>query len=362
VKKVAIVHDYLNQFGGAERVVAALHEIFPDAPIFTSIYNARKMPPAFQKMDIRTSFMKKLPFILKKFRHYFWLYPRAFESFGLSEYDLIISSSSAYAKGIIKREDAIHVCYCHNPMRFAWRYDDYIKKENIPWIAKKILPLFLNSLKKWDLKRNKGVDFFIANSSVVKNRISQFYGRDSKIIHPPIDIDKFSLGTNQENYFLIVSRLNYYKRLDIAVDAFSKLGLQLRIVGEGPAKPDLIKKAATNIDFLGNVDDNRLRDLYAKCRALIFTEEADFGMVPLEGAASGRPTIAFGRAGALETIKDDVSGLFFDEQTPESLIEAIKRFEKMKFDKNIIRQHAEKFSKDAFKRKIREFLSEIKAL
>lgn len=362
MKKIAIVHDYLNQFGGAERVVAALHEMFPDAPVYTSIYDAKKMPPVFKSMDIRASFMQKIPFIMRFYRYFFWLYPKAFEGFDLSEYDLIISSSSAYAKGIKKRDDAVHVCYCHNPMRFVWRYDDYIKQEKIAPSPKKLLSYFLEGLKKWDLKTNKGVDYFIANSRVVAGRIRSFYGREPVVISPPIECGKFSLSQNDGDYFLLVSRLNYYKKIDIAVSAFSGLGIPLKIVGTGPAKDMLLKNAAVNIDFLGNVDDNRLRELYAECRALIFTEEADFGMVVLETAASGRPAIAYKKGGSEETIIPGQTGLFFDEQAPESLADAVRRFEKMKFDKDTIRKHAEKFDKAVFKQKLMGFLHEEKIL
>ncbi|OGC04047.1 hypothetical protein A2276_05460 [candidate division WOR-1 bacterium RIFOXYA12_FULL_43_27] len=362
MKKIALVHDYLNQFGGAERVAAVLHKIFPEAPLYTSIYDQRSLPREFEEMKIKVSFMQYLPFVLQNFRAYFWLYPKAFESFDLGEYDLIVSSSSAYAKGIKKRKEAIHVCYCHNPMRFVWNFDDYVEKETLNPIARVMLPWFISKLKKWDLKNNAGVDYFIANSRTVAQRIKKYYGRDSVVINPPIECDKFSLSQSDEDYFLVVSRLNYYKRIDVAVAAFSKLGLPLKIVGVGPAEKELKRKKGQNIDFLGKVDDNTLRDLYSNCRGLIFTEEADFGMVPLEAAASGRPTIAFRAGGAEETIIDGETGLFFDRQSPESLIEAVRNFEKVSFDKHKIRKHAEKFDRLAFCDKLINFLHEIQAL
>ncbi|NQU16561.1 MAG: glycosyltransferase [Candidatus Saganbacteria bacterium] len=362
MKKIAIVHDYLNQFGGAERVVAALHDIFPDAPIYTSIYDEKRMPEIFKQMDIRTSFMQKLPFVMQKYRYYFWFYPKAIESFDLSEYDLVLSSSSAYAKGAKKRKDALHVCYCHNPMRFVWRYDDYIKQENINIAAKKLLPFFLDRLKKWDLQTNNQVDYFIANSRAVAKRISSFYNRESAVINPPIETKTFSPDKNNKNYFLIVSRLLGYKRIDIAIEAFSRLGLPLKIVGDGPARKTLKKSASLNIEFLGLVDDVELKRLYSECRALLFTGEEDFGMVPLEGAASGRPTIAYKRGGALETIVDQKTGLFFKEQSVDSLLDAVARFEKISFDRDFVRKHAQKFDKIVFREKIIGFLNETKAL
>lgn len=359
---IAIIHDYLNQFGGAERVVCALHEIFPDAPIFTSIYDKKRMPDIFKSMDIRTSFMQNLPLVMRKFRYYFWLYPYAFESFNLSDYDLIISSSSAYAKGVKKGKDAVHICYCYNPMRFVWRYDDYIKKEALSPAIKKTLPLFLNRLKKWDLENSRQVDYFIAISKVVANRIRSIYNRESVIIYPPIETNLFDSHGRDKDYFLIVSRLGHYKRIDIAIEAFSELGYPLKIAGIGPAKNGLEKLAGSNIEFLGRVDDMELIKLYSECRALIFTGEEDFGMAPLEAAASGRPTIAFRAGGALETIVEGKTGLFFDRQDKDSLIDAVNRFERVKFDKMLIRGHAEKFDKIIFKKKIMEFIDETKAL
>lgn len=359
MKRVAIVHDYLNQFGGAERVVSTLHEIFPDAPVYTSIYNSKMMPPIFKKMDIRTSFMQKLPFVMNKFRHYFWLYPRAFESFDLSEYDLIISSSSAYAKGIIKGEGATHICYCYNPMRFVWRYEDYINKETLNPIIKKLLPLLLGGLKRWDLNNSSKVDCFIAISEVVQRRIKSIYKRESVIIFPPVEVDNISPTGKDEDYFLIVARLAAYKRIDVAVEAFSRLGLPLKIVGDGPSRATLEKKAAMNIEFLGKVDESALIKLYSGCRALVFVGEEDFGIVPLEAAASGRPTIAYRAGGAVETIVENKTGVFFEEQSTGSLIEAVKRFEKIKFDRELIRIHSQKFSKNIFKEKIIGLLKEL---
>lgn len=360
IMKIAIVHDYLHQFGGAERVVAILHEMFPMAPIYTSIFNPKNFPKEFNEMNIITSFMQKLPFIFDNFRMYFLIYPFVFSSFNLQEYDLIISSSSAYAKGIKKRKEAVHVCYCHNPMRFVWRYENYMEKENLPIFFKNILPFLLNGLKNWDLKTNDGVDLFVANSNIVKERIARYYKRNSIIIYPPIDTNRFCISQNDGNYFLVVSRLAAYKRIDIAVKAFSKLKLPLKIVGDGPAREELSKYAASNIEFLGKVSDDKAKRLFSECRALILCGEEDFGMTPLEAAASGRPTIAYKAGGALETVIEGQTGVFFDEQTEESLIGAIKRFETIRFDKNMLRLHSEKFDKEIFKEDLRRFLNENK--
>jgi len=360
--KVAIVHDFLHQFGGAERVLKVLTEVFPEAPVYTSIFNKKNFPEEFSRMDIRTSFMQKIPFVFSNFRAFFLLYPFAFESFNLSEYDLIISSSSAYAKGVRKRKGAFHACYCHNPMRFVWRNRDYLKEENFPLLAKIALPLFLKPLKFWDFNNSKNVDFFIANSHEVASRIKLFYDRESEVIYPPIDTKRFKVSDNIGNYFLVVSRLSYYKRIDIAVKAFSKLGIPLKIAGDGPAMACLKKKASSNIEFLGKVKESELSKLYSECRALIMPGEEDFGMVPLEAAASGRPTIAYSSGGALETIIEGKTGVFFNDQNSESLIEAVLKFDKMVFDKKILRFHAEGFDKEIFKRKIRGMLNENKIL
>lgn len=358
--KVALVHDYLYQMGGAERVVLALHELFPQAPLYTSIYDRERMPEEFKRIEVRTSFMQGLPWVFKKPRHYFWLYPRAFESFDLSGYDLIISSSSAYAKGSRKNPQARHICYCHTPMRFVWRYETYI---GINPLYKTILPIFLNRLKEWDLKANQGVNHFIVNSKVVAGRVLEYYDRDSVIIYPPVDTRLFRPQVIRSDYFLIVSRLLPYKRLDIAVQAFTELGLSLKIVGEGPDEGRLKKLAGRNIEFLGRIkEDEAVVRLYAGCRALVFTGEEDLGLAPLEAAACGRPTIAYAKGGALETIVEGQTGVFFNEQSADSLKAEVLKFDQTKFDSQVLRRQAENFSKENFKEKIKGFLSENKIL
>jgi glycosyltransferase involved in cell wall biosynthesis len=361
--RVALVHDYLYQMGGAERVVLALHEMFPEAPLYTSIYDRDRMPAEFKRMEITTSFMQKLPWIFKKPRHYFWLYPRAFESFDLSSFDLIISSSSAFAKGIKKPHHTKHVCYCHTPMRFVWRYQTYIQEEGINPLYKMLLPAFLSQLKNWDLKANRGVDHFIVNSKVVAGRVREYYDRDSVIIYPPVDTRLFQPQVIHSDHFLIVSRLLPYKRLDIAVKAFSELGLPLKIVGEGPDEGRLKKLAGRNVEFLGRLnDDEAVVRLYAGCRALIFTGEEDLGLAPLEAASCGRPTIAYAKGGALETIIEDATGVFFKEQSADSLKAAVNRFTQMRFDGRAVRRQAEGFDKENFKKKVERFLHENKIL
>jgi glycosyltransferase involved in cell wall biosynthesis len=355
--KIAIVHDYLNQFGGAERVVEALHEIYPDAPIYTSIYLPGRMPESFKKMDIRTSFMQKLPFLTKHFKKYLLLYPLAFASFDMSEYDVVISSSSAFAKGVKKKKGAVHICYCYTPARFIWRYEDYVEKESLNWLFRLILPLFIRILKAWDLKTNDKVDHFIAISNYIAKRIESIYNRKSEVIYPPVNVSDFMPGRGISEHFLIVSRLNAYKKIDVAIKAFNVLGLRLKIIGDGPYRKYLESIANSNIEFLGKVPDKDLAGHYGKCKALIFPGDEDFGIVPVEAQAAGRPVIAYAKGGALETVIKDKTGVFFYEQTEGSLIEAVKRTLDMGFDPKLIRENALRFDKEVFKQKIREYVN-----
>jgi len=357
--RIAIIHDYLNQFGGAERVVLALHELFPDAPIFTSIFDRSKMPPEFMKMDIRTSFMQNIPGIFKYFRHYFFLYPLAFRGFDLNGYDVVISSSSAFAQGIKTTKDQLHVCYCHTPARFLWDFDEYIEKEELGWVKKNILRVVHPILKQNDLETSKRVDFFIANSKITSNRIKTFYGRESQIIYPPVNTNYFTPGDFQEEYFLAVGRMVTYKRYDLVIEVFNELNLPLKIIGTGPAITSYKKMAGGNIEFLGKIGDNELRKYFAGCRALIWPEKSDLGLVPLEASASGRPSIAFGGGGAGETVIEGLNGVVFHEQSKDALKTALKRFKCMEFDKQAICEHAKKFDAKIFKTKMRDLIEDI---
>ncbi|MGZ5550422.1 MAG: glycosyltransferase [Nitrososphaeraceae archaeon] len=356
--KLAIAHDFLNQYGGAERVVEILHELYPDAPIYTSIYIPKNLPDSFKKMNIKTSFMQKLPFINKLFKYYLLFYPRAFESFDLKEYDIILSSSSAFAKGIIPGNNSLHICYCYTPTRFIWNYSNYIKKENYKLIISKLLPLVIKKLKVWDLGTLKRIDYFISISESIKGKIIKNYDRDSEVIYPPVDCKVFKISEEVKNYFLIVSRLNSYKNIDLAIKAFSNLGLNLKIVGVGPFRERLEKMAGNCVEFLGRVSDEGLINLYSSCKAFIFPGEEDFGIAPLEAQASGRPVIAYAMGGALETIVQGVTGLFFTESTVESIINSINDFIRIEkdFNQNIIRENALKFDKEIFKNNINSFI------
>jgi glycosyltransferase involved in cell wall biosynthesis len=358
--RVALVHDYLNQYGGAERVLEALHTLFPDAPVYTSIYDAEVMPEHYRSWDIRTSFMQGLPGWRTHFRRYFLLYPSAFESFDLGDYDLIISSSSAYAKGVIPRPGAVHVCYCHTPMRFAWRTRDYMAREQIVGVQGAILPFLLTYVRLWDAVSNARVDAFVANSREVAGRISRYYGRSAIVIPPPVDLPPYA-SVPAEEFYLAGGRLIPYKRIELIVEAFSHLRLPLKIFGDGRDRLRLERMAGPNIEFLGWVDEPTRRDLFARCRGFIFPGEEDFGITPLEAMAAGRPVIAYSAGGALETVIDGVTGRFFYQQTAGALAAAVAAAHVDDYDPLAIRQYAEGFGLDLFHARMRAVIDEAVA-
>ncbi len=356
--KIAIVHDWLNQYGGAELVLEALKELFPEAPVYTSIYDPGAMPPFYRQWDIRTSFMDRLPFVKKHHQPFLPLYPIAFESFNLSGYDLVISNKSGFCHGVITGPGTVHICYCLTPTRFVWDYQEYIKGEGVGLVARKVLPLFIFFLRQWDRLAADRVDFFIAISREVKERIRKFYRRTSEVLYPPVYTSRFHISPEQDDYYLVVSRLVPYKRIDIAVEAFNLLKRPLFIVGEGRARASLERAAGPTVRFLGRVSGDELARLYSRCRALIFPGREDFGIAPLEAQASGRPVIAYAAGGALETVMEGKTGLFFREQTPEALAEAILEFERRasEFDPVAIRENARRFDVQNFREKMRLFV------
>jgi glycosyltransferase involved in cell wall biosynthesis len=359
--RVAIVHDYLNQYGGAEKVIEILNTMFPEAPIFTSIYSPEKLPDSFKKMDIRGSFMQKLPFLDNHFKKYLLFYPKAIESFDLSEYELILSSSSAFAKGAIKNKNACHICYCYTPMRFVWDYKNYIEKENFGRVTRFLLPGAIRKLKSWDLATINRVDHYIGISQYIKDRIKQFYRRDAEVIYPPVNVKDFDTSDVVEDYFLIVSRLNAYKNIDLVIEAFNELNMRLKIVGTGPYKDfleSLVK--SKKIEFLGRLDYPSLKEVYSKCLAYIFPGKEDFGITPVEAQASGRPVIAYSAGGALETVIDGKTGMFFSENSKRALIDTIKDFlrHERDFKSQSIMDHAMKFDTEVFKSSMLNFIKE----
>jgi glycosyltransferase involved in cell wall biosynthesis len=356
--KVALVHDYLNQMGGAERVVIALHELFPDAPIYTSIYDPARVDPAFQKMDIRTSFMQKLPLVTKHHQPYLPLYPFAMENLDLRGYDLVLSSSSAFGKGVITRPETLHICYCHTPMRWCWNYEEYVERERLGKVARAILPFLITKLRTWDQISAMRVDHFVANSPIVAERIRKYYRREAIYIPPPVEANRFPFDPTieTENYFLILSRLVPYKRIDLAIEACNQLQLPLVIIGGGRDLERLKRMAGPTIRFLGKLPDEEVLHYYTHCRAFIFPGEEDFGITPLEAQACGRPVIAYGAGGALATIVDGITGIFFREQTVKSLTTVLASFNEQMFNPYVIHNHALEFDIPRFRRRILQFI------
>jgi glycosyltransferase involved in cell wall biosynthesis len=356
--KLAIVHDYLNQMGGAERVLLTLHEIFPQAPIYTSIYAPDLVDPAFRKMDVRTTFMQRLPLVHHHHQAFLPIFPFAFESIDLREYDVVLSMSSGWAKNVLTRPETCHLCYCLTPMRFAWSSRDYAKGERIsPWQMGVIDPI-LFGLRLWDAVGSNRVDAFAAISATVKQRIKKYYRREAAIIHPPVDTHRFGARTNGGAFYLTVARLIPYRRIDLVVEAFRQLDLPVVIVGDGRDRARLQARATKNIEFVGRVDDNTLRDLYASCRAYLFPAEEDFGIAPVEAQAAGRPVVAYAAGGSLDTVIDGETGVFFREQTPEALAQAVRRLESMSFDADRIRANAARFSSEVFHDRFTRYVAE----
>ena len=356
--RVAIVHDWLNQRGGAEVVLEALVEMYPQAPIYTSMYWPQAMPQEYCSWDIHTSFMNRLPFVKRYHQPFLPLYPLAFEGFDFAGYDLVISNKSGFCHGIITSPDTLHICYCLTPTRFLWDYPGYVQREGLRRLARLALPPFLNYLRVWDRAAADRADHFIAISRTVQRRIAKYYRRDSIVIQPPVDTSRYAPSDSHDDYFLIVSRLIPYKRIDLAVRAFNELGLPLLIIGDGRDRDSLRALARSNIEFLGHVPDKKINDYFARCRAFIFPGQEDFGIAPVEAQAAGRPVIAYAAGGALDTVREGVTGAFFYDHTPEALIEVIKAFDETSYDPAIIRRHAERFDKRVFKERLSAFIEE----
>ena len=361
--KAALIHDWLTGMRGGEKCLEAFCELFPNADLYTLVYEPNRISPAIRGMNVKASCIDRVPGAKKYFRYLLPLFPNAIESFELSDYDLILSSSHCVAKGIFPHR-ALHIAYVHAPMRYVWDLRDAYLSGGTSLIARAGLALSRRYLQRWDLKSTARVDKFLANSSNVAAKIKSLYGRSAKVIYPPVDLEKFHLRNEIEPYYLIVSALVPYKRIDLAIDAFNAIKVPLKIAGDGPLRPSLQRRAHSNIEFLSFVDDATLSELYSRCQALIFPGEEDFGIVPLEAQASGRPVIAYGKGGALETVLPlgselgPPTGIFFQEQTVESLMVAVRAFEqnRQKFVPTGIRQHAFRFSRDRFKAQISNYI------
>jgi glycosyltransferase involved in cell wall biosynthesis len=345
--------------GGAERVLEELLSIYPEAPLFTSFVRFNGLPETFKKRNIKTSFLQKLPsFIRKNHQRFFPLYPLAFESFDLSGYNIVISSSMCCAKGVVTGANTIHVCYCHTPMRYVWEQKENYEK-GMGCLKKFVFRLLEHRMRLWDYSSSQRVNYFIANSSTVQKRIKKTYGRESVVVYPPVRCSYFLPSETDGDYYLVVSRLVAYKRFDLAVKACAVLGKKLFVIGNGPELKSLKKISNGNIKFLGSLLDDDVKRYISECKALLFPGEEDFGIVPVEAMSCGRPVIAYGKGGVLDTVVDGKTGVLFGEQTVESLKEAIEKFEGMSFDKQAIREHALKFDESVFKERIREFVEGV---
>lgn len=363
MQNIALIHDHLAQLGGAEKTLQSLSVLFPQAPVYTLLYKEQYAKDLFDGNHIEASFLQNMPWGIKKYQWYMPLMTSAIESFNLSSYDLVISSASSFAKGVITSPQAVHICYCHTPTRYLWHYNNqYLDELRLSSIFKKIINLHLSKLRQWDFNAAQRVDHFIANSQTTHDRIKKYYLRDSTIIHPPVATDTFYISSPVHNYFLTGGRLTPYKRFDLAIEAFNKLGIPLKIFGDGSDKRRLQKMSLDNIEFLGNISEQEKRKYLSHCKAFIHPQEEDFGITQVEAQASGRPVIAYNKGGASEVIIDQQTGILFNEQTWECLADAVLRFEhtdEFSFNPEELKRHAENFSEHKFKEQMSSFINNL---
>jgi glycosyltransferase involved in cell wall biosynthesis len=357
--KIALFQDYLAQHGGAERVTEAIHQALPGADLCTTLVVPEKMSPYLGQLDAKTTWMQKLPAKGKLYRHYFLFYPMAVESARLENYDLVISSCCGYAKGVKRGPDAVHVCYCHNPMRWVWRFPEYMAREKFSAPTKLALRLMVEGLKQWELRAAMRPDYYIANSHIVADRLRTAFGIEATVIEPPIETSRFSISRKTDNYYLILSRLVPYKRIDLAVEACTKTGRRLVVVGDGSDRKRLMDLAGPTVSFLGRQPDSEVSRLASQCQALIFPGEEDFGMAPLEINAAGRPVVAYGAGGATETVIEGMNGILFPEQKVDSLIQALDECESQEWDPIAIRRHALKYDINVFQDRFLNFIGRV---
>jgi len=354
--RIAFVHDYLVQNGGAEKVLKCLTEIWPKAPIYTLVYDPEKCSYLGEE-KIKTSFLQKVPFAKKHHRIFPPLMMEAIEQFDLKGFDLVLSDSSSFANNLITNPKTLHICYCHTPMRYAWDDCQYYTKEfGFPAWLKKIVPFLMNYIRVWDYFSTNGVDHFIANSKFVQGRIKKYYGRKSIVINPPVRVDDFYVIPEKEigDYFLMTGRMMKYKKMDLVIKAFNEMKLSLKIIGRGIEEKNLKKIAGSTVEFLGRVSDDELKEVYSKAQAFIFPQEEDFGIVAIEALASGRPIIAFKAGDIVEHVEENKTGIFFEEQSKKSLMEAVLRFRELEFDPEYIRKSVVGFSESQFKDRIKK--------
>ncbi len=351
--KVALVHDWLNGMRGGEKVLEVLCELYPQADIYTLLYEPENISPAIREHRVITSFIQSLPQARKHYRNYLPFFPAAVEQFDLRPYDLVISSSHCVAKGAITQPGTPHICYCHTPMRYAWeQYHEYFPDEKRGRLKRFFISLAISRLRVWDTVSAGRVDAFIANSHHVARRIKKYYGRPAEVVHPPVEVERFRITREGGGFYLVVSALAPYKRVDRAIAACNELKLPLTVVGSGPEKKHLQRLAGPTVKFLEKPETEKLVELYAQCRAFIFPGEEDFGITPLEAMASGRPVIAYGKGGVRETVEEGRTGIFFDQPTPAALMQAIKASQTMVWEPEKIRSRAMQFNRSRFKQEL----------
>jgi glycosyltransferase involved in cell wall biosynthesis len=355
--KVALIHYWLTSWRGGEAVLSAIAQLYPGADIFAHVVDQDLIEDHFPGRNVRTTFIDSLPWSRRLYQKYLPLMPLALEALDLREYDLIISSEAGPAKGVITRPESVHVCYCHSPMRYAWdMYHEY--RARSPALTRFMMSPVMHYMRMWDQLSAQRVDQFVANSRFVATRIHKYYGRDAVVIPPPVDVESFHALEAHDDYFLWVGQLVPYKRPDLMVESFNRLKLPLRVIGEGPELATLKKRAGLNIKFLGRQPLDVVVEHYARCRALVFPGTEDFGIVPVEAMASGRPVIAYARGGALDTVIPDVTGVLFPDQTVAGLTAAVERFQSIEavFDPAKLVTHAAQFSKPHFQRSFRQLV------
>jgi len=354
--KVALIHDHLNQIGGAERVVLDMHKLWPQAPLYTLVHDKKKVGDFFNGLDIHSSFIQRLPLSLSHLRWYLSMMPTAIETFDLSDYDVILSSASAFGKGAIAPSHALHICYCHTPTRYLWSdANTYLKEVGGGAVIKYILPFVLNRLRMWDYLASQRVDFFLANSHFVADRIKRYYNREADVIYPPVDVDAYPY-VEKLNYFIIVSRLRPYKKIDLAIQAFNRLNMNLVIVGDGEERARLESIAGNKIFFTGAVSEKVKKRLLAGARGFLHPQEEDAGIAAVEAMAAGTPVIAYNSGGAVETVINGITGAFFEEQTWQCLADSVIRFNRETWDNERIRAHAQQFSRQRFMAELKSFV------
>ncbi len=360
--KIAVVHDWLVTYCGAERVLEEIINLFPHCDLYSLIdFLPEEDRDFIHQKKVHTSFIQRLPLARKKYRSYLPFMPLAVEQFDLSEYDLVISSSYAVAKGVITGPDQLHISYVHSPIRYAWDMThQYLRDSGLNrGIKGKIAKIILHYIRNWDARSSNNVDYFVANSKFISRRIMKCYRRESTVIYPPVDVHAFDAVDRKEDFYLTVSRMVPYKKIGLIVEAFAAMpDKRLVVIGDGPQFEDIRSGASSNVEMLGYQSCSVVKEYMQKAKAFVFAAKEDFGIVPIEAQACGTPIIAYGKGGALETVVENKTGLFFDQQTPESISEAVRQFENMKFDRNVIRDNAILFSKEQFKQNFMEFVSE----